>query len=115
MTTYVALLRAINVGGRSKVQMSDLKEGFVAAGCRQVGTYIQSGNVIFKAPEAKLAAITERVDREVQRLLGEKLTIVYRTIEQIEDIVRGALRQCLGLERDSVLYYSTTAASPPHR
>ena len=46
---YVALLRGVNVGGRNKLPMADLKYIFTAAGCAAVQTYIQSGNVVFKA------------------------------------------------------------------
>ncbi len=44
---YVALLRGINVGGNRKLLMRDLAAMFVAAGCADVRTYIQSGNVVF--------------------------------------------------------------------
>ncbi len=47
MTTYVALLRGINVGGRHKVAMTDLRALFAEVGGENVATYIQSGNVVF--------------------------------------------------------------------
>jgi uncharacterized protein (DUF1697 family) len=47
--THVALLRAINVGGRNSLPMKDLVRLCEAAGCRDVATYIQSGNVAFGA------------------------------------------------------------------
>ena len=46
---HVALLRGINVGGNNKLPMKDLAAIFVAAGCKDVVTYIQSGNVVFDA------------------------------------------------------------------
>ena len=46
---YVALLRGVNVGGKNKLPMADLRDIFTAAGCAAVQTYIQSGNVVFKA------------------------------------------------------------------
>ncbi|MDJ0711706.1 MAG: DUF1697 domain-containing protein [Woeseiaceae bacterium] len=49
MTTWVALLRGINVGGRNRLPMADLKQIFADLGCEKVNTYIQSGNVIFVA------------------------------------------------------------------
>ena len=50
--TYLALLRGINVGGKNKLPMKDLTEIFIAAGCENVRTFIQSGNVIFRASPA---------------------------------------------------------------
>ena len=47
---HVALLRGINVGGKNVLPMKDLAEMFADAGCTNVRTYIQSGNVIFEAP-----------------------------------------------------------------
>lgn len=47
---YVALLRGVNVGGRNRVPMKELRELFVEAGFEAVATLIQSGNVVFSAP-----------------------------------------------------------------
>ncbi len=55
LPVHVALLRGINLGGRNKLPMSDLVAVFVAAGCSGVRSYIQSGNVVFRAPTALAA------------------------------------------------------------
>ena len=49
MKSWVALLRGVNVGGRNRLPMKDLSRIFTSAGCEAVKTYIQSGNVVFKA------------------------------------------------------------------
>ena len=49
MQTFIALLRGINVSGQKKIRMADLKKLFEALGYRAVQTYIQSGNVVFRA------------------------------------------------------------------
>jgi uncharacterized protein (DUF1697 family) len=62
VVTHVALLRGINVGGRNKVAMADLRDVLTSLGHEDVATYIQSGNVVFTASEtdhAKLAAALE--------------------------------------------------------
>jgi len=62
MASHVALLRGINVGGRNKVPMADLREVVTSLGHAGVSTYIQSGNVLFSTAEddtAKLAAALE--------------------------------------------------------
>ena len=69
MSQYIAFLRAINVGGHASVKRSDLKDAFAAAGCAGVRTYIQSGNVIFEAPEDNTAAVFERVRLQLRDLL----------------------------------------------
>lgn len=65
MSRYVALLRGINVGPTTKVPMPVLRELFLAAGCTEVTTLINSGNVVFSAdavPDA--AALEARVKAE---------------------------------------------------
>jgi uncharacterized protein (DUF1697 family) len=62
MASHVALLRGINVGGRNKIPMADLREVVTSLGHTGVSTYIQSGNVLFSTTEddtAKLAAALE--------------------------------------------------------
>jgi uncharacterized protein (DUF1697 family) len=62
MATHVALLRGINVGGRNKVPMADLRELVSSLGHTGVTTYIQSGNVLFTAAgtgTAKMAGVLE--------------------------------------------------------
>jgi len=49
-STYVALLRGINLGGHKIVKMDQLRKTFEELGFADVKTYIQSGNVVFKAP-----------------------------------------------------------------
>ena len=63
---YVALLRGINVGGKNKVVMSELREQVTAAGFGHVRTYINSGNLLF---EAEADAQSEDVAQAVERLL----------------------------------------------
>ncbi len=46
----VALLRSVNVGGHNKLPMADLRKALGAAGCTDVQTYIQSGNILYRPP-----------------------------------------------------------------
>ena len=58
MTTYITLLRGINVGGKNKIDMKELKTAFSATGFSDVQTYINSGNVIFSSDEDEAAIKT---------------------------------------------------------
>ena len=58
MTTYIALLRGINVGGKNKIDMKELKAAFSDAGFSDVRTYINSGNVIFLSDKEESAVKT---------------------------------------------------------
>lgn len=57
MKKYIAILRGINVGGKRKILMKDLKLLFERMGCTEIATYIQSGNVIFYSGVEKTSAI----------------------------------------------------------
>ncbi|HEY7036367.1 MAG TPA: DUF1697 domain-containing protein [Thermomicrobiales bacterium] len=86
-TTYVALLRGVNVGGKNKLPMKDLKELFVAAGAENVRTYIQSGNVVFEVDRDASARHADLITKQIQERLGIRTTLVLRTVEQIEEVL----------------------------
>ena len=76
---HVALLRGINVGGKNVLPMKDLVAIFRVAGCRDVRTYIQSGNVIFRAPQAVVSRLPGVVAKAVSDRFGFRPPIVMRT------------------------------------
>ncbi len=72
LTAFVALMRGVNVGGANRLAMSDVRALFAALGASRVETYIQSGNVVFAAPEAEGA----RIAAEAQRRLGTPVALL---------------------------------------
>jgi uncharacterized protein (DUF1697 family) len=88
VTTYVAFLRAINVAGHPIVKMTDLKDSFTAAGCKNVRTFIQSGNIILNVDEEKSEAAVRKTPAKVKALIGSEPTIVLRTLQEVETIVK---------------------------
>jgi len=88
MTRYVALLRGINVGGRKLIKMEELVRIFTSAGCQNVRTYIQSGNVIFDSASTNSTALTNKIERTLQKQLGYPVTVILRKLSELEAIVR---------------------------
>jgi uncharacterized protein (DUF1697 family) len=88
MTRYVALLRGINVGGRKLIKMAELVRIFTNAGCQNTRTYIQSGNVIFDSAAANSSALTNKIERTLQKELGYPVTVILRKLSDLEAIVR---------------------------
>jgi uncharacterized protein (DUF1697 family) len=86
---HAALLRAINVGGNNKLPMKDLAAMFVAAGCRDVCTYIQSGNVVFSAPAAVLKTLSQTISQRIEKDFGYRVPVVIRSHGQMDAVVRG--------------------------
>ena len=85
MTVYVALLRAINVGGTGKLPMAELKAVCEKLGFSNVKTYIQSGNVLFRADEAE-ADVEQKLDDALGKLLGKKPGVMLRSRKELEAI-----------------------------
>jgi uncharacterized protein (DUF1697 family) len=85
---FVALLRGINVGGKNILPMNDLAAIFEKAGCTDVTTYIQSGNVVFRAPEKILKTIAAAVSSGVEKRFKFKIPVVIRTLDEMSEIVR---------------------------
>jgi uncharacterized protein (DUF1697 family) len=79
---HVALLRAVNVGGRM-LPMKDLAAMFTAAGAANVRTYIASGNVVFAAAPAAAVAIARDVEAAITTKFGYAAPIVLRTAEEL--------------------------------
>jgi len=84
---HLALLRGINVGGANKLPMNELRDLFVAAGCRDVRTYIQSGNVIFRADPQIVASLPSVMTTRIAERFGFRVPLVMRTAAQIGDVI----------------------------
>lgn len=85
--TYVALLRGVNVGGRNKLSMADLVAMFQRAGCEASKSYIQSGNMVFKASRTLAAGIPTLIASEITERFGYRIPLVVRTVEELREIV----------------------------
>ncbi len=86
MGVYAALLRGINVGGRHRVNMGELRQTMEEAGCTNVQTYIQSGNVLFESgiPEDGLRMALEAL---LEKRFGFPMPVVLRTDKQLQAIL----------------------------
>jgi uncharacterized protein (DUF1697 family) len=87
MSSCVAFMRAVNVAGHAKVEMRAVRDAFAAAGCRDVRSYIQSGNVIFELSAARSPAVTQRIRGMLRELLGEEPVLLLRTAREVQQIV----------------------------
>lgn len=87
MTIYLALIRGINVGGKNKIKMADLKIALESIGLIHVETYIQSGNVIFESSE-KEEILRTKLEHEIVGKFGIPAAVVLRTVGELEQIIR---------------------------
>jgi uncharacterized protein (DUF1697 family) len=89
---YLALLRGINVGGKNLVKMADLRAAIEEMGFADVATYIQSGNVLFRAPRQKRDELAARIESRLSRRFGIELRVVLLTEAQLKEVIKGAPR-----------------------
>jgi uncharacterized protein (DUF1697 family) len=92
---YVALLRGINVGGRNKISMADLREVFTDAGFGNVSTYIQSGNVAFEFGGAR-TKLESRIEALLTELLETPPVVVVRSHRELGSVVVDAPAEFVG-------------------
>ena len=86
-TSRIALLRGVNVGGKNKLPMKDLADIFRAAGCTDVATYIQSGNVVFRARAAIAREIPARIAAAIAEQHEIHTVVVMRTAAEWAEMV----------------------------
>jgi uncharacterized protein (DUF1697 family) len=86
--THVALLRGINVGGKNKLPMTNLARMFVEEGCHDVRTFIQSGNVIFRAESEVVALLSDRIVEQIAKRYKYQTSLILRTAADLDSIVR---------------------------
>ncbi|HEY1134176.1 MAG TPA: DUF1697 domain-containing protein [Nocardioides sp.] len=85
MPTYVAFLRAINLGPRNKYPMAELRAALATAGFADVATYIQTGNVRLTTPMRSVARLTERLEQVVTADRGFPLSVAVLTRAELRD------------------------------
>ena len=90
MKRYIALLRGVNISGKNKVPMAELKKCFETIGFTEVKTCLNSGNVIFSGEEADVTALTGRIERMMQREFDLDIPVFIIPQEALADILRQA-------------------------
>jgi uncharacterized protein (DUF1697 family) len=84
---HLAFLRALNVRGHASMRLPDLIAAFEAAGCTEVRSYIQGGNIAFRPPGGQLAAVFASVRVELRRVIGETPVVLFRSARALADLI----------------------------
>jgi uncharacterized protein (DUF1697 family) len=88
-TTYVALLRGINVGGNNVIPMAALSKTFEGIELSSVKTYIQSGNVLFQTAETDPRVLEVRLERALTRAHRYEAKVVVRSLAEMAVVIEG--------------------------
>jgi uncharacterized protein (DUF1697 family) len=109
-TTYVALLRGINVGGKNPLPMKELAAEFVAAGCEHVRTFIQSGNVVFSAPAGyDESDLTRLLCARLAERFGYMAPLILRTTEELRAAITNNPYLAVGAPEETIHIMFLTA------
>jgi uncharacterized protein (DUF1697 family) len=114
LSVHVALLRGINVSKGNRIAMRDLVRIFEEAGCEQVKTWVQSGNVVFSLAQDAAESLPDIVKQQVADRLDVKTWIVLRDLESMRSIVANNPFADLDAPPTSVaVAFHRTDTSPP--
>ena len=87
--TFVALLRGINLAGRNRVSMPELRSALESMGLEDVVTYIQSGNVVFRSRTASAQSLAAGIEGQVAERFGVDAAVILRTPTELAKVAAG--------------------------
>ena len=88
LNVFVALLRGVNVGGNNMISMKSLKESFTVLGFKQVTTYINSGNLVFKSKEDDTRKLEIKIEKMLSKEYELESKVVVRSFPEMEKLVK---------------------------
>lgn len=87
---YIALLRGINVSGKNKISMSELKKGIAALGFTEVVTYLNSGNVIFSSTLNEKNTLSNKIKSMIKDRFGLDIPVFIILQQELENLLKNA-------------------------
>lgn len=88
MTTYIILLRGINVSGQKKIKMSDLRTMLQKLDFSAISTYIQSGNIVLKSDTTSPKEISQKIKEGIYATFGYDVPVLVNTIYELKEIIK---------------------------
>lgn len=87
MTTYISLLRGINVSGQKPIKMDALRKLYDNLGFRSVTTYVQSGNVIFMGNKAQPDELSQIITQQIEKDFGFNVPVIVLTVDNLKQVI----------------------------
>jgi uncharacterized protein (DUF1697 family) len=87
MPVVISLLRAVNVGGHGVIKMADLRSLCESLRLKDVQTYVQSGNIVFRTDEKDMAKLAQRIQEAITKKFGVTTGVMLRTAEDMREVV----------------------------
>ncbi len=112
MPVYIALLRGINIGPHKRMKMEKLREGCEGLKFNDVKTYVQSGNVVFRASKCSPASLSKKLEDMIVQEFGFTSRVVIRTDEEIAQVIKNNPFQPVTKFEDNKLCVAFLSAEP---
>lgn len=106
MNQFVAFLRGINVGGRHKVPMAELKKAFLSLGFQNVETILNSGNVIFESDDSNFENLESRLEEHLAQNFKFPIPTIVRSSREIEQLYASNPFSDIRIGEETRLYIS---------
>lgn len=85
MAVVISLLRGINVGGKNLIKMEALRDLYVSLGLNDVQTYVQSGNVVFRAREQDASNLAKRIEDALEKKFRFRPQVILRSASELKE------------------------------
>jgi uncharacterized protein (DUF1697 family) len=87
MSTFISMLRGINVSGQKRITMADLKSLYGSLHFANVETYVQSGNVVFDSSGQNAAALAYSIETQIEKTFGFAVPVFIRDADDLQRII----------------------------
>lgn len=114
MTTYISILRGINVSGQKSIRMKSLQEMYENLGVQDVKTYVQSGNVVFRSPDPKPEKLEDKISRLIEKEFGFNVPVMVMSMDQLKKIIANNPLSKDPRKDPSFLHITFLASEPQH-
>ena len=89
MAVVISMLRGVNVGGHNRIKMDALRALYEPLGARDIQTYVQSGNVVFRTKRRNLELLSKKIEDRIERRFGFRPDLIIRTPSDLRKVVAG--------------------------
>lgn len=87
MSSFISLLRGINVSGQKSIRMADITHLYETLGLSHVQTYLQSGNIVFESDEIDGSILVDNIKSKIEKSFGYHVPVFIRTLDDFQHIV----------------------------
>ncbi len=111
-TTYIALLRGINIGRHKRIKMADLRQAFTSWGYSNIRTLLATGNVLFEAPDTAVQALQQNISVKLAETFGFDVPVIIRTRGEIQSLANANPFRGVEVTANTRLYITFLSEKP---